>query len=126
MKRRNLLKGIAASSVLSTGLAGASSRPGAKPTAIDKYDRLRIVSDGKTVGTVENPTWETVKEVETTLDDDQTLVTPDDECTAFCRSNCDCSPCAYGCYDCCDPADSICSCCSQVEDPDSTECCSGC
>ncbi|MFC7080120.1 hypothetical protein [Halorussus caseinilyticus] len=126
MKRRNLLKGIAASSVLGTGVTSAALEPGVQVKAIDQYDRLRIVSDGETVGTVESPTWEKVREVEATLDDDQTLVTPDDECTAFCASNCPCEPCAVGCFDCCNPDESICDCCSEFDNPDEVTCCEGC
>jgi len=126
MKRRTLLKGIAASSFIGTGAASANVEPGVKLGAVEEYDRLRIVDGDGTVDTVENPTWETVQDVEATLDDDQRLVTPDEDCVATCEANCPCRPCLVGCFDCCNPEESKCSCCSEFEDPDEVRCCEGC
>lgn len=112
MKRRNLLKGIAASSVVGAGMASASADAGVKRRDVQQFDRLRIVRDGRTVGTVEGPTWDAVRDVQASLDEDQRLVTPDDTCVAFCESNCPCKPCMVGCFDCCNPAEDKCDNCS--------------
>lgn len=126
MKRRNILKGIAASSVVGTSVASASLEPGVKLGTVEKYDQLKIVKDGETVDTVESPTWEKVGEVEADLDSDQHLVSPDDECVAKCESNCTCTNCLVGCFDCCNPSENKCDCCSAFDNPDEVACCEGC
>ena len=129
MKRRNLLKGVAASSVATTGAVGASGaslEPDVKLGTVEEYDRLRVVSDGETVDTVESPTWEKVKAAESNLDADQRLVSPDEDCVAACESNCPCKPCLVGCFNCCNPDESKCDCCSEFENPDEVACCEGC
>lgn len=126
MKRRNLLKGIAASSFIGTSVASGSSKPGVKLGEVEQYDQLRVVDGRGTVRTIENPTWEAVQNVEASLDDDQRLVTPDEDCVATCESNCPCKPCLVGCFDCCNPDESKCDCCSEFDNPDEVRCCEGC
>lgn len=124
MKRRQVLKGVVASSVL--GVGGASGTPGTRRVDVEQFDFLRVVADGETVARVPNPTWETVRQVETRLAGGQTLVTPEDDCVAVCEANCPCRPCLVGCFNCCNVEESICGCCSEVDDPENTECCEGC
>jgi hypothetical protein len=126
MKRRHVLKGIAAGSALNIGIGGASANPGARRVDVEQFDRLLVKDGNRVVDTVENPTVETARDAEASLSDDQRLVTPNDDCYAFCESNCPCYPCAVGCFDCCNPEENICDCCSEVDDPDNTECCEGC
>ena len=113
MQRRQLLKTIAASSAIGIGAGPAAGRQVSGATDIEQHDALHVVSGGETVETLENPTWNDVRRVETQLDDDQQLVTTDGECTAYCESNCPCYPCAYSCSSCCDPSNNICSGCDD-------------
>lgn len=113
MKRRQILKGIAAGSTASVGISGASAQEGPTVTDIEQYDRLYVLEEDTRVGTVENPTWDDVKQVESELDDSQTLVTPDGQCSTFCCDQCSCSDCACGCSNCCDPDNEICSGCDD-------------
>lgn len=117
MRRRQVLKTLAASSVISIGAGTAAGKRIGGATDVRQFDALHVVSGGETVGTLSNPTWEDVRRVETELDDDQQLVTPDAECTAYCESNCPCYPCVYGCSNCCDPSNNICDDCGYDCDP---------
>ncbi|USZ68249.1 hypothetical protein NGM10_00565 [Halorussus salilacus] len=128
MKRRQVLKGIAAGSALSLGIGGAAADSGARQVDISEFDRVLVKEGDRVVETVEAPTWDDVKRLNSETTADQQVVTPDDDCVEFCRSNCSttCDSCAYGCFNCCNPEEEICSCCSEVDDPDSTECCEGC
>lgn len=113
MRRRQVLKTLAASSVTTVGAGTAAATRVGGATDVERVDALHVVSGGETVGTLPDPTWEDVRRVEAELDDDQQLVTPDGNCTAFCESNCPCYPCAYGCSNCCDPSNNVCSGCDD-------------
>lgn len=115
MKRRHVIKGVAAGGVMGVGLAGAAHEPAYTAGDVSQYEYLRIERDGETVGRIVDPTWETVQAVDADLDDDAALVTPDEECVAFCESNCPCYPCLVGCFNCCNPSENICDGC---RDPD--------
>lgn len=125
MKRRHLIKGIAASGLASVGIGSAAHTPAASAGDLSQYDHIRVVSGGETVDRID-ATWEAVRVAEADLEEGQFLVTPDGSCTALCESRCPCYPCAYGCYDCCDPTNNVCSCCSEFDDPENHTCCSDC
>lgn len=116
MQRRQLLKAVAAGSTLSIGVSGAAAREASALTDIKQYDELYVVDGDATLRTVENPTWDDVKRVEGELDDGQTLVTPDGQCSTYCCDQCTCSNCACGCSNCCDPSSQQCSCCDCTPD----------
>lgn len=113
MRRRDLIQGIAATGALGVGVVQGTSQQRPGTTDVSSYDVLYVVEDGERVDTVETPTWETVREREAALGDQQRLVTPDGQCTAFCEINCPCFPCAYGCSNCCNPSENICSGCDD-------------
>lgn len=124
MKRRNLLKGIAASGTLSMGVAGAAGKPNVHRADIEQVDRVFLKDGNRVIDTVENPTWDDVKQLNSDATDDQQVVSSDDTCYEYCRSNCSmyCT-CAYACDNCCNVQEEICDCCSQTTD---TDCCDGC
>lgn len=110
MKRRQVLKGIAAGSAMSVGVAGAS-RPDPRVGDIEQYDAIHVRDGDEVVRTVENPTWDDVKRLENEATTSQQVVTPDGSCSTFCCDNCSCSDCVCSCSNCCDPSAEICSCC---------------
>lgn len=100
-------------SVASTGL-GSTVRLQTRPTTdIEQFDHLRITSGDETVAVLEGPTRNKVKHIEPQLGDGQQLVTSDDTCTSYCKSNCTCTECVYGCSNCCDPSTGTCSGCDD-------------
>lgn len=125
MKRRQLVKSVAAGSVLglTTGIAGA------EPVQVDPedLDAIHISRDGERVKTVENPTREDFDQLHAEAGEDEQVVTPDDTCYPKCCQDCPatCSGCACACY-CCDTTHNVCTCCSQVDEPEQTTCCPDC
>ncbi|MFC4450408.1 hypothetical protein [Halorussus aquaticus] len=125
MKRRQLVKSVAAGSVLGLGSGIAS----AEPVLIDPedLDAIHVVRDGERVRTVENPTMQEFDRLHDEISEDEQVVTPDGTCFPKCCQDCppDCSSCGCACY-CCDTGSNICSCCSQVDNPEQTTCCPDC
>lgn len=111
MNRRRVLKGIAAGSALSMGIAGASANSSARRVDEADLDRVMVKDGNRVVEVIENPSWDDVQEVEATLDDDQRLASPDEECVAFCEHDCPCYPCMVGCHNCCNVEEQICDGC---------------
>lgn len=113
MKRRNLLRNVAASSAVAITAGTAAGRSSGRVADLTQLDQLHVVQNGDVVASVENPGREDVRRLEATLGDGQHLASPEDDCFTYCCEDCPlhCDTCGCGCTD---------SCCS-------TDCCgSGC
>lgn len=113
MKRRNVLKAIATSSIATIGAGTVAGRTGPSPTSLDDLDTVHVVRDGDVVRTVENPSTEEIRRLDAALGDGQHLVSPEDDCVKYCCDDCPlhCSSCMCSCNDvCCDAAAETCGC----------------
>lgn len=99
MKRRQILKGIAASGLVSVGAGTASGMQTASRISVGQLDALHVERNGETVAVVENPTQAEFDRLDAELAEDERLVTPDGCCASKCKYDCptDCDCCAYQC-----------------------------
>jgi hypothetical protein len=104
MKRRDVIRSVAASGIVSITAgtaAGLETRPSGPVSATD-LDAVRVVRDGDVVRTVTDPADSELDQLLSNLDDDESLLTPEECCLEECRE--DCAYCEYGCcdwkYDC--------------------------
>ena len=99
MKRRQVLKGIGATSVAGLAVGSASARrPNFEVNEAD-LDLLKVVRDGEVVETFDDPTMDDVARIRSGLEKNEELVNDDDCCVVECHS--DCCPnrcCMYGGY----------------------------
>lgn len=113
MKRRRVLKTLAASSVATVGVGTAGARS-VTPTSTLDYDTLHVTRGDEIVDSVDDPSWADVRRLETDLADDQQLVSPTGSCITYCCEDCPytCSSgCACGCTSpCCDSEEETCGC----------------
>lgn len=112
MKRRDVIRSVAASGIVSTAVgtaAGLRRQPGGALAATD-LDAVRVVRDGDVVRTVADPDEAELDRLFTDLGDDESLVTPEECCYYECKS--ECAYCDYppGCTDdcCCGWRDDSC------------------
>ena len=124
MKRRQLIKSVAAGSAL--GFSGTAS---GRPVLLDPedFDELHVVREGERVRTVENPTYDDFEQLHEEKAEDEQVVTPDDTCFPKCCQDCPstCDSCGCACY-CCDTSNNICDCCSEFDEPEQHTCCDYC
>lgn len=96
MRRRQLLNGIAAGSVLGLAAGVGTGRPSAGVARADDFDELRVVRDGEVVDRVVDPSPADVDRLHAETGDAEDVVTPAGCCSVKCLSDCDtCS------QDCC-------------------------
>lgn len=112
MQRRQVIKGVAASGLVSVGAgvaAGQHTTPGGATGAAD-LDYVQVARDGAVVRTVADPSEADLDRLFARLGDDESLVTPQECCYYECQS--ECAYCDYppGCTDdcCCDYRDGSC------------------
>lgn len=113
MKRRQLLKTIAAGGTATVGVGTAAGKRGTFRTSVQDFGVIHVVGDDEIVRTIEDPTWDDVRRLESGLDDSQQLVSPRGDCIVFCCDDCpwDCDQCACDCTSsCCDPDWNTCGC----------------
>ncbi|PSP76557.1 hypothetical protein BRC81_13165 [Halobacteriales archaeon QS_1_68_20] len=111
MKRRRVIRGIAATGAIGSTAGLAAGNQIGQPTDISAYDHLKVVRGDETVRTIDDPSWETVREVELELDEDEELVGPECHCVTYCCNECSCSDgcCACNCWCEC-PGENECTC----------------
>lgn len=112
MKRRDVIRSVAASGIVSIAAgtaAGLQTGPGGPMRAPD-LDSLRVVRDGDVVRTVVDPDEAQIDRLFDDLAENESLVTPEECCYYECKSQC--AYCDYppGCTDncCCDWRDDSC------------------
>lgn len=91
MKRRKMLKTIAAGGIASLGVQPAAGRiPVTRQRSTDELDVLHVVRDGNVVRSVENPTSVGLKRLQESLSDEEfitaSLVEP--TCIVYCKEDC--------------------------------------
>lgn len=100
---------------MSVGIAGASARSNARVGDVEQLDRVLVKEGDRVVETVEDPTWDDVKRLNSRSADAQ-VVTTEDECVEYCCGQCYCSSCMCGCQNCCNVEEEICDCCDCTVD----------
>src|SRR6056297_139131 len=103
MKRRQLLKGVAASSAISLGIGSVTAETRPTVESAENLDEVHVAdADGKVVRTVENPTDADLDRLRTETSAAEQLVSP--ECTTKCKDDCtlrnDCCGYICECYTC--------------------------
>jgi len=113
MRRRDLLQNVAASSALAITAGTAAGQSGGRVRDFSDLDQLHVVQDGDVIASVENPTRDDARRVEASLDDDQPLASPQDDCFKYCCDDCPlhCSTCGCSCTSSCCSTD----CCGYDE-----------
>lgn len=86
MRRRKLLKSIAAGSALSLGMSAGA---GAVQLDHEDLDGLQVVRDGTVLERVENPTDEDFRRLDAMAGSDDVLMNFETECITYCKTDCD-------------------------------------
>lgn len=112
MKRRDVIRSVAASGIVGVTAgtaAGRQARPGGGVTAAD-LDAVRVARDGDVVRTVEDPSESDLDRLFADLGDDESVVTPEECCLYECKSQCRYCDYPPGCTDncCCGWRDDSC------------------